>query len=80
MAGGSAGPHAFVGFKDKSCFHTPAVLILRSGISVSGDCPLSGRSTFLLLVNTDKICSFNVSDFYLYVIHSFVCVLGCEQL
>ena len=43
-----------VGFKDKSCFSTPAVLILRSDISGNGDCPLSGAFTFISLVNTEK--------------------------
>ena len=58
--------------KIKVVFFTPAVLILRSGISGNGHCPLSGTLTFLSLVNTGKNCLFNVSAFSLSVIHSFV--------
>ena len=41
LGGSSSGVHAFLGCKDKSCFYTPAVLILGSGISGNGDCPKS---------------------------------------
>ena len=55
-----------------SYFSTPAVLILRSGISRNGDYPLSGTLTFLSWVNTEKNCSFNVSAFSLSVVRSLV--------
>ena len=76
LDGSSSGLQAFVGFKDKGCFSTPAVLILRPGISGNGECPLSGTFIFLSWVDTDKNCSFNVSALSLSVVHSFVCVLS----
>ena len=75
LGGSLSDPHAFVGFRDKSRFSTPAVLILRAGISGNGDFPLSETFIFLSWVNTDKNCSFNVSAFSLHVINSFVCTL-----
>ena len=56
LSGSSLDPPVFVEFKGKSYFSAPAVLILRSGISGNGDCPLSGTFIFLSWVNTDKNC------------------------
>ena len=54
LGGSSSGPLAFVGFKDKSCRSTPAVIIFRSGMSGNSYCPLSGTFIFLSWVDTDK--------------------------
>ena len=72
LGGSSSGLHAFVGFRDESCFSTPAVLIFCSGISGNGDCPLSGTFIFCSGVNTDKNYSLHVSAFSISVVHSFV--------